>query len=173
MKLTLSGSPDETSRVERFLRLTLDSVAVIMMFLLMAVTLVDVLGRYLFSAPLVGAFELTELMLAAVIFLGLPLVTADQGHIEVDLIDSAVRGWLRPVQRVLIDLVSLLAFGVFAWMLWRHAMKVQAYEDTTAVLEIPYAWLAYLMAVTASLSVLAQLTIMLRRLRAILSGGEA
>lgn len=125
------------------------------MFLMMAMTLIDVLGRYLFSAPLNGAFELTELMLAAVIFLGLALVTAEDGHIVVDLLDSSIGPRLRRIQSRLIELINILAFGAFTWVLWQHALKVQRFADTTAVLQIPMAWLAFLMALTTGLATLA------------------
>ncbi|MNN80186.1 hypothetical protein D3C81_1968970 [compost metagenome] len=40
-------------------------------------------------------------------------------------------------------------------MLWQHALKVQRYADTTAVLQIPLAWLAFMMALTTGLATLA------------------
>ena len=46
-----------------------------LLFCLMTLTCVDVIGRYFFSMPVTGGFELTEMMLAALIFVGLPLVT--------------------------------------------------------------------------------------------------
>ena len=45
------------------------------LFVLMLVTFVDVVSRYLFNWPLRGAFEVTELMLLVLIFAGLPLVS--------------------------------------------------------------------------------------------------
>ncbi|NVK43819.1 MAG: TRAP transporter small permease [Oceanospirillaceae bacterium] len=139
---------------DRLVNRPLQGIAMVVMFLMMAITLVDVMGRYLLDAPLKGAFELTELMLAAVIFLGLPLITAENGHIAVDLLDSLMPARL---QRWLVGLVNVLAFGIFAWVLWDKAFKVLRYEDTTAVLQIPYAWLCFLMAATTTLSALALL----------------
>lgn len=132
----------------------LSGVSAVAMFTMMALTLVDVLGRYLFSAPVTGAYELTELLLAAVIFLGLPLVTADDNHIAVDILDSALSDRVRAVQAWLIALVNIAAFGIFAWILWDKAFKVLQYGDTTAVLEISYAWLGFLMAITTSFATL-------------------
>ena len=43
---------------------------------MMMITAVDVAGRYLFNKPLAGGFELTEMLLAALIYCGLPLVSA-------------------------------------------------------------------------------------------------
>lgn len=154
MNSTRTQSNGWLVRGEGVLNKLLSGTAALVMFLMMALTLVDVLGRYLFSSPVTGAFEVTELMLAAVIFLGLPLITAEGGHIAVDILDSALSDRVLAVQYWLVGLINVLAFGVFAWVLWEHAFKVLRYEDTTAVLQIPYAWLAFLMAVTASVSAL-------------------
>ncbi|MBR9830325.1 MAG: TRAP transporter small permease [Oceanospirillales bacterium] len=154
MNSTLNPAVSWVHRGERAVQHLLSGTAAIVMFLMMALTLVDVLGRYLFSAPVTGAFELTELMLAAVIFLGLPLITAENGHVAVDIMDSAFGPRAQVVQEWLIALVNILAFAIFSWMLWKHAFKVYRYEDTTAVLQIPYAWLGFLMAGTTSLATL-------------------
>jgi TRAP-type C4-dicarboxylate transport system permease small subunit len=142
------------ARGERACRVLLSGTAAIAMFTMMTLTFVDVLGRYLFSSPVTGAYELTELLLAAVIFIGLPLVTADDGHIAVDLLDGALSDRVRTIQTWLIQLINIAAFGIFAWLLWENAFKVLRYEDTTAVLKIPYAWLGFLMAVTISFTTL-------------------
>jgi len=129
--------------------------AALVMFVMMAVTLVDVVGRDLFSSPLPGGFEITELLLAALIFLGLPMVTAENAHVDVDLLDSTVPAFLKPLQNVLITLVNVIAFGVLSWMLWKFAIRTYEYEDTTAILQIPFAGLVFLMAACCSLSTLA------------------
>jgi TRAP-type C4-dicarboxylate transport system permease small subunit len=55
----------------------------------------------------------------------------------------------------LIEVINVLAFGTFTWVLWEHALKVQRYADTTAVLQIPLSWLAFMMAITTGLATLA------------------
>lgn len=129
--------------------------AAIVMFVMMAVTLVDVVGRDLFSAPLPGGFEITELLLASVIFLGLPMVTAEGAHVDVDLLDSRIPEFLKPLQNLLVSLLNIAAYSVLSWMLWRYAFRTYGYEDTTAILQIPYAGLVFLMAVCCSLSTIA------------------
>jgi|SRR5690554_3150645 TRAP-type C4-dicarboxylate transport system permease small subunit len=155
MKASLRASAGGREVVVLLYRHLLSGTAAIIMFLMMLVTLIDVLGRYLFSAPLNGAYELTELMLAAVIFLGLPLITAEGGHIAVDLFDSLFGRLGQRIQAVLIELINVVAFSTFTWVLWQHALKVQRYADTTAVLQIPLAWLAFMMAATTGLATLA------------------
>lgn len=129
--------------------------AAAIMFLMMALTLIDVVGRNLFDAPLPGGFEVTELLLAVIIFLGLPMVTAEAAHVDVDICDPTVPERLKPYQDAFIGLVNVGAFATLSWMLWKLAFRTYQYQDTTAILEIPYAGLVFLMAVTASLSTVA------------------
>ena len=134
--------------------------AAFVMFVMMLVTLVDVVGRDLFSMPLPGGFEITELLLASLIFLGLPMVTAESAHVDVDLLDSTVPEFLKPLQNIVIGLVNLVSFAVLSWMLWKYAFRTYEYEDTTAVLQIPFSGLVFLMATCCSLSTLALLVML-------------
>lgn len=137
-----------------FLEQVLGLLAALLLFMMMMLTFVDVIGRYLFNSPVPGGFELTEMMLATLIFLGLPLVTADQGHVSVDLFDTLVPKTIQPYQMALVDIVGAVAMGVMAWRLWLFADRIYGYGDTTAMLEIPYAPLVYLMAVMSTLATL-------------------
>ncbi|TPW31049.1 TRAP transporter small permease [Martelella alba] len=56
---------------------------------MVVVTVVDVVGRYLFNAPLPGAFELTQVLLADLVLAGLPITTLRGGHVEVDILASS------------------------------------------------------------------------------------
>ena len=77
-------------------------VAGILLFCLMTLTCVDVIGRYFFNTPVTGGFELTEMMLAALIFFGLPLVTIRNEHVTVDLLDPVTPDWLLRIQHVVV-----------------------------------------------------------------------
>jgi TRAP-type C4-dicarboxylate transport system permease small subunit len=48
----------------------LGSVGAGVIFALMLITGIDVIGRYLFHSPLVGAFEMSELALAIMVLFG-------------------------------------------------------------------------------------------------------
>ncbi len=138
--------------IERLLAVT----ASVIMFLMMMFTLIDVLGRNLFNAPLPGGFEVTELLLAVIIFLGLPMVTSEATHVDVDLCDPTVPEPLKPYQDAAIGIINIVAFATLTWMLWEFFQRTLQYEDTTAILEIPYAGLVFLMVVMAALSTVAQ-----------------
>ena len=68
----------------------LGAAAAVLLLGLLAVTTADVIGRYIFNWPLRGAFEITELLLLALIFAGLPLVSRADEHVTLDFIDAAL-----------------------------------------------------------------------------------
>jgi TRAP-type C4-dicarboxylate transport system permease small subunit len=119
---------------------------------MMLLTVTDVVARYVFSRPLRGAFEITELMLLVLIFAGLPLVSFADEHAVMDFIDRLLgprgQGWLeRAVQLVNASFMFLLT-----WLVWRKADRIWAYRDATDVLRIVYGPFVYFMAVTLALA---------------------
>src|SRR5688572_14211867 len=90
-------------------------------FLMMAITAIDVVSRYIFSAPLRGAFEIVTLLLATSVFVALPLVTRADEHISVDLLKPLLPGAGKRLQRLAVLAVSAAILAVIAVQLWRHA----------------------------------------------------
>jgi TRAP-type C4-dicarboxylate transport system permease small subunit len=135
--------------------------AAAVLFMLMALTCIDVVGRYFFSRPIAGGLEVTEILVAAIVFVALPLITLRQEHVMVDLFDALTPDWLLRVQHVAACLVSAVVCGALAWRLVLRAGLMMNYGDTTAVLRVPLYPLTYamgaLMAVTALIFLLATL----------------
>ena len=48
----------------------------------------DVIGRYFFHRPIVGTFEITEILLAGIVFFGLAYTQRIKGHATVSLVYS-------------------------------------------------------------------------------------
>lgn len=137
--------------VKRLERL-LEGACALLLLSLMLVTCVDVVGRYFFNRPLGGAFELTELMLGALVFAGLPLVSARGEHVEVDLLVSTMGAGFRGVVTRVAGVFSAAVLLVFAWRLvdlWQTMLE----DGTRSVsLGIPYAPLALIGAFACLLS---------------------
>ena len=58
-----------------------DGASALVLFALMAMTCIDVVGRYFFNSPLDGATELTQLMMGLIVFAILPTVCLSLIHI--------------------------------------------------------------------------------------------
>jgi TRAP-type C4-dicarboxylate transport system permease small subunit len=138
-------------------------VAGIVLFCLMTLTCVDVVGRYFFNMPVTGGFELTEMMLASLIFFGLPLVTIRNDHIMVGLLDPVTPDWLLRIQHVVSCLVCAVATGYLAWRLWLRAGSMAAAGETTAQLKLKIPYLTFTMSVLMGLTALALLVLASRR----------
>jgi len=113
---------------------------------MMALTVIDVVARYVFSRPVRGAFEVTELMLLVLIFAGLPLVSHADEHVTMDFIDRVLpEGGRRFVVRAVHALCAAVMFFL-TWQVWIKAGKIAGYGDTTDVLKITVGPFVYFMA---------------------------
>jgi TRAP-type C4-dicarboxylate transport system permease small subunit len=117
------------------------------LFAIMLLTLVDVGGRKLFSHSVPGSLELTELLMVAVIFAALPLVSLKGEHVVFDSLDSFLPRWLQRAQQFVVDVFCLLALGGLAYLMWEKAGQMAEYGDTTAQLKIGLGPFVYLMSV--------------------------
>ncbi len=119
---------------------------------MMFLTFVDVVARYVFSRPVRGAFEVTELMLVVLIFAGLPLVSWADEHALMDFIDRLLGA---RAQRLLVRAVQAACAAVMfllTWLIWLKADRISAYRDATDVLRVVYGPFVYFMAVMLGLA---------------------
>jgi TRAP-type C4-dicarboxylate transport system permease small subunit len=100
-------------------------------------TVADALLRYLFSRPLQGTFETVELLLAAVIFFGLPYTGLVDGHISVDFLTTRLGARRQYVVIALNALVTALLLGLITVEMIALAMEYAATGRTTINARIP------------------------------------
>ena len=134
------------SKWERRADAALGIAASIILFLMMLLTFVDVVARYLFNFPLRGGFEITELMLLVLIFAGLPLVSHSDEHVTMDFIDRLLPDGGRLLVVRVVHAVCAAVMFFLTWQVWIKAAKIAAYGDTTDVLKITVAPFVYFMA---------------------------
>ena len=130
----------------------LGAAAAVLLFSLMVLTTADVIGRYLFNWPLRGAFEVTELLLLALIFAGLPLASRADEHVTLDFIDMILGERGRLLLRRLVDLACGLLLLGLAWRVFIKAGKIAGYGDTTEVLRLPVGPIVYFMVAMVALA---------------------
>jgi TRAP-type C4-dicarboxylate transport system permease small subunit len=139
-----SAGTDRGLDIGPLLDRTLGLAAGLTLICLILITCVDVVGRYFFDRPLSGAFELTELLLAALVFLALPLTTERKEHIEVDLISVLVPARINALLSAFAGLFSAALLATLAWRLASHALNAAEDGAVTNALAIPYAPFGYL-----------------------------
>ena len=136
---------------------TLGAAAAVLLSGLMVITTIDVIGRYIFNFPLRGAFEITELLLLALIFAGLPLVSRADEHVTLDFIDGLFGRRGRRLLRRGVDVVCGLLILGLAWRVFVKAGKIAGYGDTTDVLRIPVGPFVYFMALMVAITAVVHL----------------
>ena len=100
-------------------------------------TVLDALLRYLWGRPIHGAFEATELLLAGIIFLGLPHANITDGHVSVDLLTQR---FSPRAQHALIAANAVLSAALLALItieMARLATEFYATSRTTITARIP------------------------------------
>ena len=152
MTLQHGVGPAPEHRWERRADAALGLAASAILFSMMTLTFVDVILRYLFSRPLRGGFEVTELMLLVLIFAGLPLVTHANEHVTMDLIDRWLSVRARQVLGRVMDGASAALMFVLTWLMWTKAARIAGYGDTTDVLRIAVGPFVYFMVAMILLS---------------------
>ena len=146
--MTAAPEPGRKRHADAILGVAASAILLAMMLL----TVVDVVGRYVFNRPLRGAFELTELMLLVLIFAGLPLVSYADEHVTMDFIDRLLSPRGQLVLRRATQVISAALMLLLAWLVWFKADRIWAYRDATDVLRIVYGPFVYFMAVMIGLA---------------------
>ncbi len=131
------------------------------LFLMMLITAVDVVGRYVFNQPLPGGFEVTELLLAALIYCGLPLVSARREHIVIDTFDPFYSPRVKRLLDMAAEVVCAVTLAGAGYLLFRRALRVAEYGDTTNTLKLPLAPIAWLMGTMIVIAAVIHLTLIL------------
>jgi TRAP-type C4-dicarboxylate transport system permease small subunit len=127
----------------RALHLAATGVALVggaILFALTLLTVISVVGRVAFDAPIPGDFELVEIGMAVAIFAFLPYCQIVRGNVIVDLFTATAS----PRTRALLDAAGDLIYTAIAALLtWRVALggfEVRGYGETTMVLRVPVWW---------------------------------
>ncbi len=128
-------------------------------------TLADVLGRYIFNVSVMGAVELTEILMVGVIFCGIILATMRREHVVVDLLPIPFG---RTGARVAHAATYLLAAGISALLAvvsWSQAESAREYGDQTTMLGLSLAPVVYFMSFMLFINTVVQLGLLWQDLR--------
>lgn len=134
-------------------------------FVLMAISFVDVVGRQVWNAPLPAAFELTRLALGTMVFVALPLVTAADEHVTIGLFNGFFSEKGARVKRFVIGLFVAGLCVAWARELWIQAGALWEQNERMMFLGIRLAPFVYAMSVLTGLTVIVGLLQSLMKLR--------
>ena len=146
---TQSARPaDPVGRALHFCSYILVLAGGFLMSALTVMTVISVMGRYLFNSPIQGDYELVTMGTAIAIFLFLPYCHLQRGNVVVDLFLS----WAPRRVQTFFDGASglLLAAiaGVLSWRMIHGGLDMQRYGEVSYILALPV-WPVFPFAVLA------------------------
>ncbi|MFY0309365.1 TRAP transporter small permease [Leisingera sp. D0M16] len=145
------------------IRRTVETAMALFLLAMVALTFTDVIGRRLFGEPVYGANDITEHLMALVVFAGLPLVTSAGAHLTIDLLDKLLDRPGLAWWRVLTGLLVAAVLGLMAWLFVKHGLNASSISEVSQALRVPRAPLYFFMALSCALSALAAFAVVLGR----------
>ena len=98
---------------------------------------VDVIGRYAFNKPLVGAWETSEVWLALLVFFGWGYTQLNKGHVTVEIITVHLSAKARAILNVVTGFMALVIFILVVWQATVYAMRTLDQGMVIAVINWP------------------------------------
>jgi TRAP-type C4-dicarboxylate transport system permease small subunit len=104
-----------------------------------------VVSRYFFKAPTDWQDEASVFMLVGVTFSCSAWVQSSRGHIGIEALASVLPPMVNVVRQFVVDLLSFLFCGFFAWKSWTLFHEAWADGQTTSSTFAPPLWIPYSM----------------------------
>lgn len=153
-------------RLARGLDATAGVALAVLVFAMMALAFIDVLGRQTIDRPIPAGFEVTELMMAFTVYLGLPVVCARREHITIGLLDRLFKGHVKRVQHCVLNLLMAGLSTVWAREVWIQADALAAANELLMFLQIRTSMFVYAMSLLTAAAAAIFLALAWRSLRA-------
>jgi TRAP-type C4-dicarboxylate transport system permease small subunit len=146
-------------RTESVLNLTSKVAAYIASFVLGAMTLLttaDVIGRYFFSKPIPGTWELVGLLLVFAGTWGWGYCQKEKMHVSVTVITDHFPRMVKLIFGIVTYLLGLAAFSLMCWRMWVKTINYfsMGSRGLTQTLEIPFYPFMLALAISAGIMAL-------------------
>ncbi|WJS05955.1 TRAP transporter small permease [Roseibium aggregatum] len=123
------------------------------LFVLMVMTFCDVVLRSVFNAPIEVAADMTRLLMAIMVFSVLPVVSAKDGHICVDLTDGMFkRAGLTRWRNAFTDLFCGLMLVLPAMRVFDLAERSRSYGDVMEYLRLPLHYVGWFISIVTAIT---------------------
>ncbi|MCY4548714.1 MAG: TRAP transporter small permease [Defluviicoccus sp.] len=105
---------------------------------LIGLTFADVVLRYVFAAPILGAKDLLEMGMVTVVALAFPFTWRIGGHIVVDLIPEYPIDALNRGREIAVRAICAAIFALLAWQAWLRADDAALFNEATNMIALPF-----------------------------------
>lgn len=111
----------------------------ILLLISVALNFANVIGRYVFHHPIVGAEEVMVYLMVAIVFLGFGVVAWEGRHIRMDLILDLAPPRARRLIAACSELAAILVGGVVIWIAVPVIERLAAFNQLSEASGVPLA----------------------------------
>ena len=104
---------------------------------MMCLTVVDVVGRYVFNSPILGAFEITSFLVCILVFSFLGYAQSQKSHVTVDILVNTFPEKVQTVVKLINYIIALLMMILISWKGFEKAIESMETGDSPMNLPIP------------------------------------
>ena len=108
-----------------------------LLFFMMALGTVDVVSRYLFNKPILGSLETFEILLPAIVLLGLGYTQENKAHVRMEIFVSHLSSRTQTVLNVLTNGCALFVSVLILWRGLVLAIRYWHMGRTIPTIEVP------------------------------------
>jgi len=121
----------------QFISKAMHWVSGVTIWIIMAITLVDVIMRH-FKYPIVGSFEIVSFLGALVVGLAVPYTSLKGGHIYVDFVINKFSRDHRDVMHVTTRIMGMFLFVVLSWFFFSMALDLYSKGEVSTTFKLPF-----------------------------------
>lgn len=115
----------------------LNSIASVILFSIMSLTVADVFMRKTFSKSILGTIEMSEFMMVILVFFSLAQAELLGRHVKVDLVMKRFGKRTQEVVDMIIQFICFLLFGAITWYSLAYASNMKVSKEVSLDLLIP------------------------------------
>lgn len=118
------------------------AIRVLIGLLLIASVLVNfanIVGRYAFRAPLVGAEEIMMFLMIAIVFLGAAVVAREGRHIQMDIVVGLLPVPAQKAINALVQILAIVVTGIITYLAIPLIGHLAAFNERSQAANIPLA----------------------------------
>jgi TRAP-type C4-dicarboxylate transport system permease small subunit len=112
-------------------------VCMSLLFFMMVLGTCDVMGRYLFNKPILGTFEIFEILLPAIVLLGLGFTQEKNAHVRVEILISRLSFRRQTILNFVTNGLALFISVLILWRGWVLATGYWRMGRTIPTIEVP------------------------------------
>jgi TRAP-type C4-dicarboxylate transport system permease small subunit len=106
--------------------------------IMLALTIVDIIGIKIFSTPVPGGIEIVAFLGVVITAFGMAYTQAEHGNIQVEFFVTRLPKRIRAILGVFTSLLGITLFALLAWQSVRYGINLQQSGEVSMTSRIPF-----------------------------------